>query len=366
MSLSKPVNTLIEEAIVRLRNETGVDASAASSVARSLIESSCRQTKELWDDFVADDSGKRLATASGSRLDELAALVGISRRSVWVAVSSSLGMRFSLAQAQSSSVTIEKGTIVWPPDDPSRYFTTTAALVIPAGDTTGYTGIRAPYAGEFYAATIGELTSHNASTALSCVNLEAISGTSAEDDENFRYRIGLALQARNGSVPAAIRLKVLEFPGVVDVRLLPFRRGAGTFDVVVTTAESTPSVAKLNDIKDYILDNVAAYGISVNVTGPNVSTIDVTVRVGFTNKASASDKLSARQLASSVLQQYLNTLDVGESLYMDRLENVVLNVSAKIADVAVTSLAVNGVYRTPDAVSVDTYTRIIAGRIEVI
>lgn len=366
MALTKSVSTMVEEAIIRLSEETGIDASKNTSITKFLIQDSCERAKELWDTYISSDSSRRLSSATGTDLDELGAMVGCTRRPIWIATSSSLAMQFSLAQALSVDIAIPSGTLVWPTNDVSRYFLTTSTVTIPAGATKVFTGIRAPYSGNLYSATTNELTSHSADTRLSCTNLEAIAGTSEEDDDRYRYRISLALQARNGSLPSAVQLKILEFPGIVETKLVPFQRGAGTFDVMVTTVETTPTQTKLDEIRDYITNNVAAYGVSVRVVGPRTYAVDIVVRLGIAAAVSPSQKIALRQQASSVLQQYINTRDIGEALYMDRLEYTAMSISQDILDVAIVSLSINGTQRTPDTITVDTFERIIAGSIEVV
>jgi len=365
MSLARPYDTIINEAVETLRSETGLTNISPGSISRTLVELPTRILVDLWTDEAAAEDQRNLTSATGAGLDALGDLLGVPRKNIWIGGTSSAGMRFYLATPAVVERTVPAGTLVWPVKDAQRYFMTRTAVVIPKGATEGLTGIRAPYAGAYYTATVGELSVNNAPQDIFCTNLEAVSGSDLEDDESYRYRLSLARMATGGTSSEALRAKLLAFPGVIDVTLFPFRRGAGTLDLIVYTEAVTPSVSTLKAIEDYV-STIVAFGITVKAYGPTTKTVDLTFRTAFQPSTPTADRSTYRQLAASQVQVYIDSLSVGDTFYLDRAEYEVLNVSQNIIDVSTSSMSLNGKSTTPDMITTTTYERVIAGRIEVL
>jgi uncharacterized phage protein gp47/JayE len=240
-------------------------------------------------------------------------------------------------------------------------------VTISRGTRDAFVAIRAPQDGAYYTALPYTLTNHNLNVSgLSCTNLESVAGSDDEDDESYRYRIANARLARSATIAPAIVTLLRGVPGVLDVRLIPFRRGTGTYDVIAYTDEPVPSRDLLTVLETYLSQELTAEGVYVTVSGPSITVIDVQVRVGFAEGVAQSTRTSERDAAIQAARTYLNTLDLGETFYPDRLEHAVMDASAGFVDVAVVNLRVNGVSRDPDIVTADEYTRIIAGRVEVL
>lgn len=367
MPLSKTIDQLLGDAIARFERETGINASSPSSPAGWFFRITYGDLAEAWREFEENLLMSDLATAYGEGLDAIAGFFGVYRKRARVGATSSRGVKFSLASPAADDVTIPAGTLVWSTTAPDRYFLTRTATTISQGTRDAFVAIRAPQDGAYYLALPYTLTQHNAGiTGLSCTNLESIAGSDDEDDEGLRYRVANARIARSATIAPAIIALLRGVPGVLDVRLLPFRRGTGTYDVVVYTDEPVPSRDMLTVISTYLTQELTAEGIYVTVTGPTITTLDVQVRVGFADGVSSTTRTQAREAAIQAARLYINTLDLGETFYPDRLEHAVMDAANGFVDVAVTSLRVNGVARDPDMVTTTEYGRIIAGQVEVL
>ena len=364
MSLAKPTNVLIDETLAELANRTGMNASAPESVTRALVEGPVTRLSELWSNFTDRELQMQLSTASGQGLDQLGQLVGVGRLSQSIGASSTYGMKFYLDAPAATPVMITAGTLVWDPTSPQQLFQTIFVTTIAAGEKETFVSVQARYAGSYYLANAGQLVASNGPSGVKCVNLEGIAGSSTEGDDSYRYRIGEALRARNVVSPDAIRAKLLEYPGIIDVQLLPYRRGVGTLDIVVFTAVTKPSQTLLDSVRDYAAQLVA-YGVTVKVYAPVYHTVDLTVRVAFAPSTTIDDRATFRSLASAAITQYINAMTLGSSVYMDRVEYEVLGISEKIVDVSIVSMAIDGTGQAPGTITVDTHECVLAGRIEV-
>lgn len=364
MSTVKTYDALLTEMLATLRTETGIDHVEEDGVARTFAELLATELAELWRVFDEREEQQRFSTASGMGLDDWGQALGTARKLNRAAASSSRGMKFYCdAPAPDGGYTIAAGTLVWSPANAADYFITTDTVTIPAGGTVALTGIRAPFAGDSSAGAY-TLTIHNGPPAVKCTNLEALAGSTAEGDEQYRYRLEGARAGRNALLADAIRKKLLGYPGVFDCRVFPCRRGNGTLDLLVYTEEALPTAETLTAISAYARGLVAD-GVTVSVRAPEPVIVDLSLRLAFAPAVSAADAEQLRQTAQRALLEYLNTRDLGEAIYPDRLEYQVLQLSQTILDVAITEMRVNGITRAVGAVTADEYQRIVAGRLYV-
>ena len=81
-----------------------------------------------------------------------------------------------------------------------------------------------------------------------------VGGRDEEDDESYRYRIRLKIQASNGVNEAALRFEILRVPGIQDVY---FSRSAGTFTCYVYAITPTASAALLDLVQEALNERVA-------------------------------------------------------------------------------------------------------------
>ena len=149
-------------------------------------------------DFAAKQN--LLAYASGSYLDHIGALLGVSRLEAAHAVTT---IQFTLSREYSYSVVIPSGVRVSTGDGVT--FATTAEAEIPAGSLTGKAEaqcVSAGTSGNGYApGQVNRLVDVQA-YPLSAENLtETNGGTDSESDENFRERIQIAPESFSAAGP---------------------------------------------------------------------------------------------------------------------------------------------------------------------
>lgn len=230
---------------------------------------------------VIDWTGKQnlLRYASGSYLDHLGALTGVSRLA---ATAASCTVRFSVPEALGFAVPIPAGTRVSP--DGTVIFTTTAAVEVAAGALYVDATARAAVAGAAYngllAGQIAQLVDPVAYVA-GAVNTTATSGgADAEGDESLRARIQLSPESFSTAGP---RLAYVYWaksahpdiadvsvtsptPGVVDVRVL-MTGGAAPSPEIVALVEETLTDERRRPLTDNVV---------VDAPGAVVYDLDVT------------------------------------------------------------------------------------------
>ena len=163
----------------------------------------------------------------------------------------------------------------------------------------------------------------------------------AESDDNYRYRITQQCLTLATSNETAIRLTALTCDKVTDVVLKPYSMGAGSFTVIVITGDEMASDEVLADVRTK-LAKVHGYGIRYNVTTPTLTYVSIKQRIFFDNKLSDIEKQEVRYKVQLELSDYLSSLDIGESIMVDKITQIIMNVSEHIVQEANVSLYING------------------------
>ena len=106
-------------------------------------------------------------------------------------------------------------------------------------------------------------------------NYGIVGGRDAEDDDSYRYRIRLKLQAQNGANEAALRFQILQIPGIQDV---VFDAAAGTFTCYVYGIASDGYAALLQNVQQAI-NNTVAFPLTGIAVAPDLVGISLTTTV---------------------------------------------------------------------------------------
>ena len=124
----------------------------------------------------------------GSHLDALGELVGVSRLSAQVSLTT---LQFTLSASQSQAVTIPQGTRATP--DGVLFYATTQPLTVPAGELTGSVEAAAVQPGEAYdgflPGQINTLVDGVPFVATVVNTTTSLGGTDQEEDDSLRERI---------------------------------------------------------------------------------------------------------------------------------------------------------------------------------
>jgi phage-related baseplate assembly protein len=219
-----------------------------------------------------------LAFAVFPMIDYLGALLGVTRLAAQPALTT---LEFTLASAQTVSITIAAGTLVGTSDG-SYSFATSAALVIPPGALTGSVGAAAtaPGAGAngYLAGQVNVLLNPNALIA-SVANTAATSGGSApETDDHLRQRIQAAPNQFSVAGPVgAYRFFALGAdPSIVDAQVVS--PAPGSVDVYILTGPITtqPAAApNLAGVASSALLSAVFTALNADTVRPLTDTVNV-------------------------------------------------------------------------------------------
>lgn len=162
-----------------------------------------------------------------------------------------------------------------------------------------------------------------------------------ETDDNFRYRITNQCLTLATSNEIAIRLTALTVDGVNDVILKPYSMGAGSFTVIVLSDEDVTSTGILEAVKAKLL-NVHGYGIRYNVVSPTLTYISIKQKLHLKDTLSDIEKQEIRYDVQLALTDYLSNLSIGENIMIDKITQVIMNVSENILQESNITFKING------------------------
>src|SRR5438876_130037 len=122
--------------------------------------------------------------------------------------------------------------------DPNGAIYLTDPVTLAAGDCRAFFSARSLAPGSVGNAPAGVFNRHNFTgytdsrfgTLLVTNNFGLVGGRDAESDDDYRFRLSLKVQSSAGANEAALRLELLEIPGIQDV---VFERQAGAFIVYI-------------------------------------------------------------------------------------------------------------------------------------
>ena len=177
--------------------------------------------------------------------------------------------------------------------------------------------------------------------ALQVVNTSSIiGGRDEEDDESYRYRIRLRLLNPSGVTEGALRYQILAIPGVQDV---VFLRKAGRFDCYVYTIAIDPAPSVLRLVKE-TLEEAVAFPVTVHVHTPDLVGITLSTRVRLAVSLSPQEREMSTAKAVSAVIDYVNNLAIGETLYVNRIGEVIRLADPGIVDVGSANRPVESIY----------------------
>ena len=162
-----------------------------------------------------------------------------------------------------------------------------------------------------------------------------------ESDDNYRYRITQQCLVLATSNETAIRLTALTVDGVEDVVLKPYSMGAGSFTVIVLSNEDITDKGILNAVYQKLL-KVHGYGIRYNVVSPTLTYVSIKQRLYLNENLSDIEKQEIRYNVQLKLSEYLNSLSIGEDIIIDKITQIIMNVSSDIIQESNMAFWING------------------------
>ncbi len=262
-------------------------------------------------------------TAEGEYLDMHASQRGLSRKSGQKAEGE---VDFYLSRQLSYDKEIPAGTIVSTVGENPVRFETTETIVITSGRLSGNAPIRAVEVGEKYnvgVQTISVIVTPIAEVQSVQNDFRTENGTDEENDELLRKRIlDSFVNISNGTNKAYYIAQAMSVEGVTSVGVVPKRRGVGTVDVYVSSANGTATTALINAVQEK-LQEAREINVDVEVHALSIILCDVYL---ILEVKSGYDFDTVKGSCEDAIRQYFNTLTGGESVYMSAIGEVVTHV----------------------------------------
>ncbi|MCB6182303.1 baseplate J/gp47 family protein [Leeia sp. TBRC 13508] len=237
---------------------------------------------------------------------------------------------------QSGSV-IPVGTQLKRADD-TAYQTTAAATIDGSGTCT--VAAQAVTAGANGNASTGVLLT--VQSAPSGVQSQAVissmlSGTDKETAASLLARLlDILRHPPAGGNPYDYKRWALEVDGVTGAYVFPWRRGAGTVDVAITSAGGLPSAGLISQVQSHI-DSLRPAGTKGTlVFAPSVLTVDVSVQV----KVAGTTLANITPLIQSAMESYFAGITPGDTVIKSKLETLISDLTG-VVDRAITLPAAN-------------------------
>lgn len=351
--LIKNKDEILRQAITKLEKNTGITATAPGSIARTMIELITSELGDMYDLLDFNLSQHFLTTASGSALDMIGALYGVTRKSesnLITITKNSGAFYFYLTSPASVNLIIPSGTMIY--TNISSYvgqvysYVTTEDTIIPAGRLRAYASIKPAFTDSVFTAGTNTLNIHTytppSGITVLCKNTKPIQAQIGyEDDESYRFRITKAIRVGAAGTAEAVRFAGLAVPGVRDIKINQAPYGLGSFEVIVVP-EDYNGVAEIVNKVTTAINAVRPLGVRVFIKRPMIKVVNVNVNlvIPAANVSGVAD--AARLRAKEAISRYVASLLPGEQFVYNRFVQLVLDSSEAVKDLVVVSFTVAG------------------------
>lgn len=352
MAKKKTFSESVQDAIKYLINNTDITYFADGSIAKALVEANCLETSRLQQYVSSAFQNAFLSTATGVYLDLWGETLGLPRIVDRKAVvfredgavrfyvnTGTLGSRLP-HPTNSGLGLIPINTIISNPSNTVE-FIVTEDVTFPVNSKSVYVTVAASETGAAFNVGANQLTVHDlGSTEVKVTNDIAITtGSDVESDDEYRYRLSRALTSKYGSNQAAVEVASISTPGVSRTEIIPYARGAGTFDVLLIPQGNRVTQTMIENTRR-ALDRVTAYGISFQVREPEYVSVKITLEPVFSKSVTEAEKISLKQSIESSILAYISSIPLGGELIINQIRAAAL-INDKVKDVKLLELYIN-------------------------
>lgn len=353
--LNKRISSDVTQAAIRnLLSNTDITFFGSGSVSRTIIESIAREIELIYQNIDLNISQQRLATASGAFLDIVGDQFGLTRLggSTGQILAEDKAVRFYVRSGRLSdylpsssptqgripsgtTITTRDGVVTYRVPNDVTFPASARSVYVPVVPSNTDIGIRNNVAA-------GALTVHSLSNQNILVEnpIGLVTAREPESDAEFRLRISRHINSRVSGSRSAILEAAFSFPGVSDIRVVPFRFGAGSFELLIVPTGSRVSPNILANIKSAV-DAVVPYGIRVGVRGPNVIPIAFVIQLDIKRGELAETKRAATDSVRTALRQYLGNIPMGGQIIINRMRSVIIDAHPGIEDLRILQMTIN-------------------------
>lgn len=314
----KEFDTMVNDVLRRITNSTKISNINPGSVMRTIAEAILAEQDIQYYQIDQIFKGMDIDTATGNDLDRLVKILGVVRKSAVPCVAT---LTFGRSEASDTDIMIPTGSKVSTYADQNgmvtEFMVTQSGASLPAGKLSVQVECTAVKAGNIYVPANTVTIMNSPILNIEYVNNDEniYGGSDVESDDEFRSRSKEALSLLGKGTIESLESSVMEIEGVQDAICVDLARGVGTADIIVVTATLPPTDELKNKIEATIDANKAA-GIDVQITYPDVVSVDINV-----NTIEYTD---ANVIGNGILQ-YILSLGAGDSLIINQLERFIFN-----------------------------------------
>lgn len=297
-----------------------------------------------------------LPFATSDNLDFLGEIYGVSRLDGQTASSNVSDGNFTFyvlsgtfgAINSGRDITIPAGTVLSTGLVSSVIYTTDTSVLLPSASSSVSFSATCSADGSSGNMSAASLTSHNFQgytdfrygSLLVTNNFGIVSGSDAELDDNYRYRISLKLSSKNGAAEADLRLAILQVPGIQD---MVFIRQAGTYICYIYAVSPLVSNGTMQMVQTQ-MNGATAWPIVGRAVQPDLIGISLATTLTFTSGATSSQQQTAISNAVAAAENYISNLTTGQTLVINQVADQILSADKNILTIGQPNHPLKGIY----------------------
>jgi uncharacterized phage protein gp47/JayE len=351
---------LMTEAINDLAQNTNITRLSPGGFARAILESVNKRIADAYEVFDLNLARAFVSSAPGQFLELIGALLGVTRIASNAASTDqdSEIIKFYVSTGtfgdinNGNDIFIPQGTLLSTEENSGgTVYKTTAEYTALANQSAIWVAAEATLPGED--SNIGDRSlvhhSFNAYTdsdneTLLVTNIHPIAnGKNIESDANFRFRIVNRVLEAEAANLTAIRLAVLTTPGVADAILVPRYKGIGTLGVILKATLPVVSQSLIDNVSANV-QQVQALGDIAYIRKPKETGLTMKTTIHYDQRLPEDDLELIEDTIIETITNYVNDLDIGEELVVNRLVAELFAVDSHIANIGISGKPLEEVY----------------------
>lgn len=344
---------IVVQILDSLQRNAGISAIYPGSIARAFAEAIGTEIAQLYSSLSFNLRQNSLATASGTNLDMIGELYGVSRKvisDVSAVERQSFNIEFIITKPHSADIIIPKGTYLYTDVDSfstRQYrYKLNGEVILSAGTTRSYGLVVPDFTDNSYTAAVNSLTKHNfiapPGVIVYCNNpKEVYAIANAEADDNYRRRIVASLKTQAVGSVESVRFAALTVPGVRDVRIRESSFGVGSCDVIIVP-EGGSTIKQIPELVYNSIISVKPVGVRFNVRLAEKIGINVSMTLTLPAGTSSGMANGVQNQATLFVKRYLNSLSVGDTISFSEIERQARLASDLIRQVTINAFNADG------------------------
>jgi uncharacterized phage protein gp47/JayE len=337
---------IISNALQRLNNYTNITFLSPGSKARMLVDILSEEIGLQASQFDANIGSGLLRNATGNVLDYIGEIFGLERQQEVKASVSNFEQNFILYTVGNNFGEINGGQDIVIPvgalqvsnsegiSSESVIYINTETITLRANENRVFFSAQSLVPGNLSNAGANTLNFHtftnyqdSISRSLLVTNNNSISyGRDRESDDNYKYRIQKEKISSEAGNETSIRLGLLVIPGVADVVKIPYTRGIGTCDWLISSNSVVVS-EELLALAQKVIDSKQSVGMSNVAKSPILIGTEFSFSITYKGNLEDRQKQQIQSTIRSNIANYVNNLEIGQPLILDQIVRIVLTSS---------------------------------------